>query len=80
MDNQAPYLIDVFVDKEFDRESLVSTNDSIPFRITGIDRSVFFLARTYLFHIIITDVNDNPPFFVDAPYAASVSESAPNGE
>ena len=79
-DNQAPYLIDVFVDVEFDRESLAFANNSISFSITGVDRSVFSLTRTYEYNILITDVNDNPPVFVNTPYLASVSESAPTGK
>uniref|UniRef100_K1R0G3 Cadherin-89D n=1 Tax=Magallana gigas TaxID=29159 RepID=K1R0G3_MAGGI len=81
--------------KEIDRDgtsfTAVDDLDTVEFEISCVSRVSTFVAlnffklksptetKYFLVQLEIRDINDNPPIFVNAPYTASVDESAPVG-
>lgn len=69
--------------KEIDRDgtsfTAVDDLDTIEFQISCVSLKNSAETKYFLVQLEIRDINDNPPIFVNAPYRASVDESAPVG-
>ncbi|XP_052689557.1 protocadherin Fat 4-like isoform X2 [Crassostrea angulata] len=69
--------------KEIDRDgtsfTAVDDLDTIEFEISCVSLKSPTETKYFLVQLKIRDINDNPPIFVNAPYTASVDESAPVG-
>lgn len=69
--------------KEIDRDgtsfTAVDDLDTIEFEISCVSLKNSAETKYFLVQLEIRDINDNPPIFVNAPYTASVDESAPVG-
>eukprot|EP00105_Crassostrea_gigas_P028827 XP_011450598.1 PREDICTED: cadherin EGF LAG seven-pass G-type receptor 2 [Crassostrea gigas] len=69
--------------KEIDRDgtsfTAVDDLDTIEFEISCVSLKSPTETKYFLVQLEIRDINDNTPIFVNAPYTASVDESAPVG-
>ena len=61
----------------FDREEL--RNFTLPVRATDQGNLLFRRSTDDVLNVIVSDINDNPPIFVNSPYTAVVSEDAEIG-
>nr|XP_034314274.1 protocadherin Fat 4 isoform X1 [Crassostrea gigas] len=69
--------------KEIDRDgtsfTAVDDLDTVEFEISCVSLKSPSETKYFLVQLEIRDINDNPPIFVNAPYTASVDESASVG-
>lgn len=67
----------LYVNSSFDREQV--TNFTLPVLAVDNGNLLFRRSSEAEISIMILDVNDNQPMFIDAPYSVSVSENASTG-